>query len=132
MKQNLIAMLSGLLFAIGLGISGMTQPTKVIGFLDLFGEWDPSLLFVMVGAISVYSIVFLVTKKNPVTKTKVTLSLVIGSALFGVGWGLVGFCPGPVIASLITLHLQPWIFFISLLLGIFIFRSANNKFRFQM
>jgi uncharacterized membrane protein YedE/YeeE len=121
MKQSLVALFCGFLFAIGLGLSSMTQPSKVLSFLDITGSWDPSLIFVMAGAISVYSITFFITKKNPVTQTKVTPSLVIGSALFGIGWGLSGLCPGPMLTSLITFRMQVWVFFMSLLFGIFIY-----------
>lgn len=111
MKTALAAFVAGLVFAIGLGISGMTQPEKVIGFLDL-RNWDPALLFVMAGAATTYMILFPVVtrRKHPVlaqrfevpTRTDLTPRLVIGAALFGVGWGLAGYCPGPAITSLPT------------------------------
>lgn len=104
--------LSGLLFAVGLAISGMTQPAKVIGFLDFFGAWDASLVFVMGGAIAVHFIAlrFIFKMKKPVfaesfslpTRKDLDPRLLGGAALFGVGWGLGGFCPGPALASIST------------------------------
>jgi uncharacterized membrane protein YedE/YeeE len=101
---------SGALFAIGLAVSGMTDPAKVIGFLDVTGDWNPSLAFVMVGAIAVHALLFrLVSRRQaplfdsafhePPTR-QVDGKLVAGATLFGVGWGIAGFCPGPGLASL--------------------------------
>lgn len=104
------ALLAGLLFGIGLMVSGMANPAKVLGFLDLAGRWDPSLAFVMVGAIAIGSVAFLLAKRRqrsllglPMqlpTNTVITPRLVIGSALFGIGWGTAGFCPGPALVAL--------------------------------
>jgi len=105
-----MALLAGLLFGVGLLISGMANPAKVSAFLDVAGRWDPSLIFVMVGAISVATLAFYVAKRRrrsllglplqlPVS-AMVTLRLVLGSAAFGVGWGLAGFCPGPALVAL--------------------------------
>lgn len=104
------ALLAGLLFGVGLMVSGMANPAKVLGFLDLAGTWDPSLAFVMVGAITVGTIAFYVAKRRnrsflglPVqlpASTTVTFRLVLGSAAFGIGWGLAGFCPGPALVAL--------------------------------
>ena len=112
MKQQLAALLSGFVFALGLGISGMTLPSKVVGFLDVAGAWDPSLAFVMVGAIGVHLVghrlamrratpLFDATFHLPAAR-KVDARLVGGAALFGVGWGLAGYCPGPAIVSLVS------------------------------
>jgi uncharacterized protein len=119
-KQNGIAFIVGLLFAIGLGISGMTQPSKVIGFLDIAGSWDPSLAFVMVGAIGVHAISYLIKakKQKPIladvfklpTNTSIDKPLIIGAVLFGAGWGLGGFCPGPAIVSLVSLSSEVLLF----------------------
>jgi hypothetical protein len=107
--QAISAFLVGVLFAIGLGISGMTQPEKIIGFLDLFGEWDASLLFVMLGAVLTYFVFYrLVRGRAPLlapdfqlpTALRIDRRLLTGAALFGVGWGLAGFCPGPALASI--------------------------------
>ena len=104
------ALLAGLLFGIGLMVSGMANPAKVLGFLDLAGRWDPSLAFVMVGAIAIGSVAFLLAKRRqrsllglPMqlpTNTVITPRLLIGSALFGIGWGTAGFCPGPALVAL--------------------------------
>lgn len=108
----LTAFVLGLLFAIGLGVGGMTQPAKVIGFLDVSGRWDATLAFVLGGAVSVTVVLFpLVLKRvRPVlaerfvlpVKRRIDLPLVLGAALFGVGWGLSGYCPGPALVSLAT------------------------------
>ncbi|KVC46666.1 hypothetical protein WS58_12245 [Burkholderia pseudomultivorans] len=104
------AFVSGLLFGVGLIVSGMANPQKVLGFLDLAGRWDPSLAFVMAGAIGVAVFAFAWAKRRtrswlglPMqmpTARAITLRLVAGSAAFGVGWGLAGFCPGPAIVSI--------------------------------
>jgi uncharacterized membrane protein YedE/YeeE len=141
MKTGIAAFIVGFIFAIGLGISGMTQPVKVVGFLDLFGAWDPSLIFVMVGAIAVHSITYrlirrrssplLVSEWHVPTKKELTPSLIIGSVLFGVGWGLGGFCPGPAVTSLASLEARPLIFVISMLAGMFLFRVLDQKLKFR-
>jgi uncharacterized membrane protein YedE/YeeE len=110
MKSHLTALLAGIVFGVGLGISGMTQPPKVIGFLDLFGSWDPSLLFVMVGAILVHFVLGRVARSRPrpwldarfhlPPQGPVDRKLVSGAAIFGIGWGLAGYCPGPAIVAL--------------------------------
>jgi len=119
-KQHLIAFIVGLIFALGLGISGMTQPSKVIGFLDITGDWDPSLAFVMVGAIGVHALSYLVKQKRekPIfapdfsipTNTQLDKPLIIGAVLFGTGWGLGGFCPGPALVSLVSLSSEVLLF----------------------
>ena len=105
-----IALVAGLLFGAGLIVSGMANPAKVLGFLDLFGQWDPSLAFVMAGAIAVGVIAFFVARRRgrswlgtPIqlpSATGVPARLVLGSAVFGIGWGLAGFCPGPALVAL--------------------------------
>ncbi len=105
MKANLAAFGAGSLFAVGLAISGMTKPSKVIGFLDFAGAWDASLAFVMVGAIAVHLVAHRLIRRRAAplfdagfhlpTRKDIDLRLVLGAALFGVGWGLGGFCPGP-------------------------------------
>lgn len=107
---NLTALLSGLIFGLGLMVSGMSNPAKVLGFLDIAGSWDPSLAFVMVGAIVVASLAFFIARRRkrsllglPMqlpTSTAITPRLILGSAAFGIGWGLAGFCPGPALVAL--------------------------------
>ncbi|GJJ03808.1 membrane protein [Duganella rhizosphaerae] len=106
----LTALFAGLLFSVGLMVSGMANPAKVQSFLDLAGHWDPSLALVMAGAIAIGSLAFLIAQRRqrsllglPVqlpASADVTLRLVLGSAAFGVGWGLAGFCPGPALVAL--------------------------------
>jgi len=108
----LAALSCGLVFGLGLAVSGMMNPAKVIGFLDVAGNWDPTLVFVMGGALLVavpaYRVVL--ARRRPVLagsfslsgKTRLDAPLIFGSALFGVGWGLVGFCPGPAVAAVVT------------------------------
>jgi len=108
--KNLVTLLSGLMFGFGLLLSGMANPAKVQNFLDLFGTWDPSLAFVMGGAIAVTMPGFwLVTRRSkpffndvfhPPTRTDFDARLITGAAIFGVGWGLGGFCPGPAMTAL--------------------------------
>src|SRR6266481_9047746 len=107
------ALLCGLVFGAGLLISGMVQPTKVLGFLDIFGAWDPSLAVVMVAALAVSVPGFMLAngRSRPLltarsfwpTKRDIDLPLIVGAALFGIGWGLVGLCPGPALERLATL-----------------------------
>lgn len=111
--SSLVALVSGLLFAAGLALGGMTQPSKVIAFLDVTGNWDPSLAFVMGGAILVYMPLFrlvkargravLTPKLQLPTRKDLDVRLIGGAALFGIGWGLAGYCPGPALVSLATL-----------------------------
>lgn len=139
MKNVVTAFAVGFLFALGLGISGMTQPQKVVGFLNLFGGWDPSLMFVMGGAIGVHFFTFKLIRrrKSPLfsaewhvpTKTEITPALVLGSILFGIGWGLGGFCPGPALASLGSFELRPFIFVVSMFVGMILFKVVDKKFK---
>ncbi|MCB0376957.1 MAG: YeeE/YedE family protein [Bdellovibrionales bacterium] len=132
MAQNLTALISGLVFALGLGVSGMTQPQKIVGFLDLFGDWQPALIFVMLGAISFHSLMYYFFKHrtSPLlggdfrmpTLKNVTPRLVIGSAIFGVGWGMAGFCPGPGITSLFSGQSASFQFVGAMLVGMIIFK----------
>jgi uncharacterized protein len=110
--RPLAAFSCGLVFGLGLAVSGMMNPAKVIGFLDIAGDWDPTLVFVMGGAllVTVPSYHVILGRRRPVltsgfslpTKTRLDAPLILGSALFGVGWGLVGFCPGPAVAAIGT------------------------------
>lgn len=102
MKQNATAFLSGLIFAVGLGVAGMTKPANVIAFLDVTGAWDPALAFVMVGGIAVYALAYWGTRvrlAHAAPSGAVDTRLVVGSLLFGVGWGIAGYCPGPALVA---------------------------------
>ncbi len=120
------ALLSGTIFGLGLAVSGMMNPAKVIGFLDVAGDWDPTLAFVMVGALLVTVPAFRLVRnrRRPVLgesfdlpkKSDPDARLVTGAALFGVGWGLVGFCPGPAVAALAT-GLTPVLAFVAAMLA---------------
>ena len=127
---RLISLLSGIIFGLGLTISGMVNPQKVLGFLNLFGEWDPSLIFVMVGAIIIFAPLHFIFKKKSrpilaknfisIQNKNIDKKLLIGSGLFGVGWGLAGLCPGPAIASISFLNPSSLIFVLFMFVGFFI------------
>ncbi|MEY4764968.1 MAG: hypothetical protein RI907_1641 [Pseudomonadota bacterium] len=128
MRRLFTAGLAGLLFGLGLIVSGMTQPAKVQGFLDLAGAWDPSLAFVMVGAISVAALGFALERRQhpaaplgecgvPNPPRGIDRSLVLGSLTFGVGWGLAGFCPGPALVALSAGQWQAAVFVAAMLVG---------------
>ena len=126
----------GLLFGLGLMLSGMTDPGKVIGFLDLFGNWDPSLALVMGGAIMVGFFAFTVAKKRTATflggalrlptHTDLDKKLVIGSLLFGAGWGLAGFCPGPALVSMADGQPKALVFVLAMLVGMLSFELMDR------
>ena len=127
---------SALLFGLGLGISGMTLPSKVIGFLDVTGPWDPTLAFVMMGAIFVDGISFrLITKRTSPflttsfrlpTRNDIDSRLIIGALVFGLGWGLAGFCPGPAIVGLVSGIPAVFVFVASMLVGIYAYRFVSR------
>lgn len=129
MKSRAAAVLAGILFGVGLGISGMTLPSKVTGFLDIAGAWDPSLAFVMVGAIAVHFVAYrlVMRRSSPLFDTKFHLPtrkdidarLVVGAAIFGVGWGLGGFCPGPGLVSAASGATAAIVFVFGMVVGIF-------------
>lgn len=134
---NLVALLSGLVFGLGLIVSGMADPAKVLGFLDLAGVWDPSLAFVMGGAIGVGVVAFGVAKKRkqsllgapmqlPVSSV-LTPRLILGSLAFGVGWGLAGFCPGPALVSAAAGYGKAILFVVAMLVGMAIYTMADAK-----
>lgn len=133
----LFALLAGVLFGVGLIFSGMSDPSKVIGFLDLAGIWDPSLAFVLGGAVMVGSLVFPFASKQPQsllgeimhlpTATQIDRRLVLGSTTFGVGWGLAGYCPGPALASLALGDLKPLIFVVAMLAGMGLFEVLERR-----
>ena len=129
--------IAAFLFGLGLAISGMTMPEKVIGFLDIFGDWDPSLMMVMIGAIAVHAISYRLILKRPSplfsehfqipSLKSIDKKLMLGSALFGFGWGLGGFCPGPAVVSLIAQQSTAIIFVASMVVGMAIFRIFEKK-----
>ena len=133
-KQNAVSFAVGFIFAIGLAISGMTQPQKIIGFLNPW-EWDPSLLFVMIGAVGIHIVAYPLVRKraSPLLDTKwhvpkredVTTRLVLGSILFGVGWGLGGYCPGPGVTSLASGDLRPFLFVGAMIAGMILFKTSE-------
>lgn len=137
MYRNLTALAAGILFGLGLVVSQMTNPEKVIGFLDVFGQWDPSLAFVMGGALIVTTIGYRLTTKNPrplfdttfqiPTNQQIDKRLAMGSVLFGAGWGLVGLCPGPAVAALTIGGLPVIVFFIAMGAGMGLFELFNRR-----
>ena len=133
----LMALIVGVLFGLGLILSGMTDPSKVLGFLDLAGNWDPSLAFVMGGAIIIGSLIFPFATKRPLsilgeaihlpTATQIDRRLILGGLTFGVGWGLAGYCPGPALVSLAQGGIKPILFFISMLVGMAVLDLLERK-----
>jgi uncharacterized membrane protein YedE/YeeE len=138
MTTLIVTFLSGLLFALGLGVSGMTLPSRVTGFLNIFGNWDPSLAFVMGGAVSVYFLAhqIVMRRATPVlaksfslpTRRDIDRPLVLGAALFGFGWGLVGFCPGPAITASVTGNEMVLIFLLAMVAGMYAFEVLDVRF----
>ena len=136
--KGAISFIVGLIFAIGLGISGMTRPDVVRGFLDVFGEWNWSLMGVMAGAIGVHMIAFhLISKKNkPILEEtfqipknkKIDFRLILGAAIFGIGWGWAGICPGPGIVSLASGNVVFVYFIIAMLIGMKTFQFIEKKY----
>jgi uncharacterized membrane protein YedE/YeeE len=120
------ALASGVLFAVGLGVGGMTRPEKVVAFLDVAGAWDPSLAFVMLGAAGTYAVLYPLIRRRRAPVAAATFAvperrdvdgrLVVGAALFGLGWGAVGYCPGPAIVALAA-GASPTILFVSAMLA---------------
>lgn len=131
------ALVAGLVFGIGLILSGMTDPSKVIGFLDLAGNWNPSLALVMGGAIGVGLVAFRFATRQPMTllgdplhlpvSSQIDRRLVLGGLTFGAGWGLAGYCPGPALASLLTGSSKPVIFVLAMLAGMGIFELLERR-----
>ena len=138
-KSVIISLFSGFLFSIGLGVSGMTNPKNVIGFLDISRNWQPALIFVMIGAILVYSLAHFLTRKltSPIAapdwselpKPGANLSVKVqfGNILFGMGWALAGYCPGPVFASLPAFHSSTWLFAAFMIAGFIFWDFFGSK-----
>ena len=137
MLKNIIGLLVGLLFGFGLLISGMTDPVKVQGFLDVFGEWDISLALVMGGGLIVAIVGVQLAKRQQTSwigtliempsKTVINKKLLIGAMLFGIGWGLVGICPGPGIVLLGTGQWQAYVFIPAMIVGMLIYQWLEPK-----
>jgi len=137
MTALVTAFVSGMIFSIGLGISGMTQPAKVTAFLDFTGNWDPSLACVMIGAIAVHAILYRVIRRRPTplfasafsipTRQDIDPRLLGGSALFGIGWGLGGFCPGPAVTSLASGHLSVVLFVAAMIGGMSLYKIVESR-----
>lgn len=135
--KNAIGLLAGLVFGFGLALSQMTDPAKVIGFLDISGNWDPTLLLVMGGAVLVtlVSFRFILRRAHPVfdtqfhlpTRRDINVRLIGGAALFGIGWGLAGLCPGPAIAAIALGVWQPLVFVAGMALGMLVFRYILQR-----
>ena len=133
--NKIVSLFCGIIFGIGLVISEMINPAKVLGFLNLFGEWDPSLAFVMIGALIVSTPVFHLfkNKNKPLfssnfsipTNKQIGKKLIFGSVFFGAGWGLIGFCPGPAISSIALLNMSSAIFVVSMFIGFYIASKIN-------
>jgi uncharacterized membrane protein YedE/YeeE len=129
--------LAGLVFGLGLILSGMANPAKVLGFLDLAGAWDPSLAFVMAGAIAVGVFAFAIARKRTVsylgldmklpTARQIERRLIGGSVLFGIGWGIAGFCPGPGLVALGMGELKAVVFVVAMLAGMGLFEMLERR-----
>jgi uncharacterized protein len=134
--RNLAALAAGALFGLGLAISRMIDPAKVQGFLDLAGRWDPSLAFVMLGAVAVSAIGFRLADRRPhpvlepsfqaPAKTALDVPLIAGSLIFGAGWGLVGYCPGPALASLLLGRWETALFVAAMIAGMLLHRVYDR------
>lgn len=137
MKLILIAFISGILFGVGLALSQMVNPDKVLNFLDIAGNWDPSLIFVMLGAllVTIISFRFILKRSAPLfdskfylaVKTEIDKPLIIGAALFGIGWGIAGYCPGPAVAGLGVGNPEAVSILGAMLLGILVHRHFFDR-----
>ena len=137
MNKILIALISGIIFGLGLSLSQMINPEKVISFLDISGDWDPSLAFVMMGALAVTFISFkwILKRSEPILengfhlskRSKIDKALLGGAAIFGIGWGMSGFCPGPAVASLGLGSIEAVVMVLSIYLGFFCQKWISNR-----
>lgn len=139
MKLNISACASGFIFGLGLILAQMVNPVKVLGFLDVTGEWDPTLILVMVGALLTFSSLRQIInyqlkktsnhnlKDSVIPKASIDLKLIIGSALFGIGWGLSGLCPGPALVGLTAGLLGSYLFVVTLFIGFFVFNCLHRQ-----
>jgi uncharacterized membrane protein YedE/YeeE len=137
MKTYLIALLSGIIFGMGLSLSQMVNPNKVLDFLDITGHFDPSLIFVMVGALSVALVSFKQVRKLSVPlfgesfqlskKTLIDKPLIIGGVIFGIGWGMTGYCPGPAVTGLSLFSLESVIMIVAICAGFFAYHALFER-----
>lgn len=135
MRNLIAALLTGIIFGAGLALSDMVNPARVLAFLDLFGAWDPTLAYVMGGALIPSAIAYMFTRRmrQPLLHTAfhipenrvVDRQLLAGGAIFGIGWGLVGYCPGPALAGLVLGAWQTWVFAGAMLAGMWLHSVAN-------
>ncbi len=139
MMQPLVSLVAGVVFGLGLAVAEMTNPLKVLDFLDLAGHWDPSLAFVMGGAVLVTLVAFRFVLRRAVplygerfhlpTLTQLDRKLLGGAALFGIGWGLAGYCPGPALATILSGNSETWLFVPAMLVGGAVQRWQNRRSR---
>lgn len=137
LSKAFVSLICGIIFGAGLAVSGMTDTQKVIGFLDIFGNWIPDLLFVMGGAVIVtlISFRFILKRHAPIihdtfelpTNKIIDKKLISGAVIFGLGWGLYGYCPGPAIASIAYLQPQTFVFLLAMTLGMFVVDFSLSK-----
>jgi uncharacterized protein len=137
MARIISVLAAGLLFGLGLALSGMTHASKVLGFLDMAGDWDPSLLLVLGGAVGVAVVAFRFVLRRPVpvlepafrlpSAKDIDGPLVVGAAIFGIGWGISGYCPGPAVASLAAPNWETWVFLPAVFLGAFLHRASTRS-----
>ena len=136
---KLSSLISGIVFGLGLTISGMVYPEKVLGFLNIFNAWDPSLMFVMIGAILIFSPLYFIFKRKsrPIVSKNVVIStnknidknLIIGSIMFGAGWGFAGLCPGPAISAISFFNTDVYLFVLFMFVGFYLgnlIKTRNN------
>lgn len=141
MLPNIIVLLCGVLFSIGLGVSGMTQPDKVVNFLDFIGNWDPSLMMVMLGGVATYFIGqrLILSRETSLfgekfqlpTRMDLDTRLLGGAAIFGIGWGMVGFCPGPALVSAISGNSAVLTFIVSMAVGMYMFEALHLRYSYE-
>lgn len=136
-RDAVLSVFSGIVFGVGLVVSGMTQPGKVIGFLDFAGDWDPALAFVMGGAVAVHAVAYVIQRRSDgpwlqsggwrlPRRQDIDPRLLGGAALFGVGWALSGYCPGPAVVTTPTLAYDIVVFMPSMLLGMLLYRVIDG------
>lgn len=135
MREKVLALVAGLLFGLGLGVSQMIDRERVLGFLDVAGDWDPTLAFVMGGAVlvTVISFRFVLKRPHPIfgekfylpTRNDVDRNLLVGAGLFGIGWGLAGYCPGPAITATVLGIANPLIFLVAMIIGSLTYKAIS-------